>query len=48
MHCYICILLYVKCSWCSGLPEIYGGLEKGWGLPALVSVHTSICKTELV
>ena len=27
----MCILLYVKIIWCSGFPEIYGGLELGGG-----------------
>ena len=26
---YICILLYVKLIWCSGIPQIYGQLEEG-------------------
>ena len=25
----MCILLYVKFIWCSGIPEIYGQLEEG-------------------
>ena len=25
----MCILLYVKLFWCSGVPEIYGQLEEG-------------------
>ena len=25
----MCILLYVKLIWCSGVPEIYGQLEEG-------------------
>ena len=29
LHWYLCILLYVKHSQCTGLPEIYGQLEKG-------------------
>ena len=45
LHWYLCILLYVKLIQCSGLPEIYGQLEEGWGLSALVSVHSSICET---
>ena len=36
LHCYMCILLYVKLSQYSGLPLIYGQLEEGWGLPTLV------------
>ena len=45
-HGYMCILLYVKCIWCSGYLEIYAQL---WGvcLP-LVYVHSSICETYLV
>ena len=35
---YLCILLYVKHSQCSGLPQIYGQLEEGMG-----SVYTDIC-----
>ena len=45
LHWYLCILLYVKLSQCSGLPYIYGQLEEGWGLSALVYVHSSICET---
>ena len=30
LHCYLCILIYVKLIWCSGLPEIYARLEE-WG-----------------
>ena len=26
---YMCILLYVKLIWCSGIPYIYGQLEEG-------------------
>ena len=48
LHCYLCILLYVKLHWCSGLPYIYGQLEEGVGLSVLVSVHTSICETSSV
>ena len=25
----MCILLYVKLIWCSGIPQIYGQLEEG-------------------
>ena len=25
----MCILLYAKLLWCSGIPEIYGQLEEG-------------------
>ena len=28
---YKCILLSVKLIWCSGFPEIYAWLERGWG-----------------
>ena len=28
---YLCIVLYVKLMWCSGLPWIYCQLEEGWG-----------------
>ena len=28
---YMCILLYVKLIWCSGIPQIYGQLEEGGG-----------------
>ena len=28
---YLCIMLYVKLLWCSGLPWVYGWLEEGWG-----------------
>ena len=27
----LCIMLYVKCMWCSSLPSIYGQLEEGAG-----------------
>ena len=27
---YMCILLYVKLIWCSGIPYIYGQLEEGY------------------
>ena len=40
----MCILLYLKLIWCSGISQIYGQLEKG----ALVYVHSSICETYLV
>ena len=26
---YMCILLYVKLIWCSGIPQVYGQLEVG-------------------
>ena len=41
---YMCILLYVKLIWCSGIPYISGQLEEG----ALVYVHSAICETYLV
>ena len=37
----MCILLYVKLIWCSGITQIYGQLEEG----ALVYVHSSIYET---
>ena len=40
----MCVLLYVKHIWCSGIPYIYGQLEK----EALVYVHSTICETYLV
>ena len=39
LHWYLCILLYVKLSWCSGLPKIYDQLEEG----RVGSVCTGIC-----
>ena len=30
-HGYMCILLYMKLIWCSGVAEIYGQLEEGMG-----------------
>ena len=42
----MCILLYVKLLWCSGIPYIYGQLEGGTS--ALVYVHSAICETYLV
>ena len=48
-HCYICILLYVKLIWCSGVAYIYGQLEEGGGVSLpLVYVHSAICETYLV
>ena len=38
--CYMCILLYVKLIWCSGIPYIYGQLE-GVHVPE-VYVHSAI------
>ena len=31
-HGYMCILLYMKPIWCSGVAEIYGQLEERVGL----------------
>ena len=46
---YMCILLYMQLLWCSGVTYIYCQLEEGgWGLCALVSVHSSICETYAV
>ena len=44
---YICIVLYVKCIWCSGIPYIYGQLEWGefcymWNLFCVMVFHRSI------
>ena len=46
---YICILLYVKLIWCSGVAYIYGQLEEGdrVRLP-WVYVHSAIHETYLV
>ena len=41
----MCILLYVKLIWCSGITQIYGQLEEG---AYLVDMHCSICETYLV
>ena len=43
---HMCILLYVKCIWCSGIPEIHGQLEEGtfcyvWNLFSVVVLHRS-------
>ena len=43
----MCILLYVKLIWCSGIPYIYGQLEEGYICPK-VYVHSAICETYLV
>ena len=40
----MCILLYVKLIWCSGIPQIYGQLEEG----ALGYVNSAIYETYLV
>ena len=43
-HGYMCILLYVKLIWCSGVAEIYGQLEEGDGVSLpWVYVHSAIC-----
>ena len=34
-HGYMCMLLYVKLTWCSGFPEICARLEEGWGQSAM-------------
>ena len=34
---YMCILLYVKLMWCSGVPYIYGKLEKGVKLNVIMT-----------
>ena len=31
-----------------GLPQMYGQLEEGWGLSALVFVHCSLCENYAV
>ena len=41
---YMCILLYVKLIWCSGITQIYGQLEEG----AFVYLHSAISETYLV
>ena len=40
----MCILLYVKLIWCSGISEIYGHLEEGGGqnLVGVVVFHISM------
>ena len=42
----MCILLYVKLTWCSGIPQMCGQLE-GVCL-TLVYVHSAICETYMV
>ena len=44
LHWCLCIHLYVKCSWCSGLPEIYGQLEEevGSDCTGVVVCHASM------
>ena len=44
----MCILLYVKLIWCSGIPYIYGQLEEGGHICLMVYVHSAICETYLV
>ena len=47
-HGYLCILLYVKLIQCSGIPVISAHKQgRGIGLP-WVSVHSSICGSDLV
>ena len=41
---YMCILLYLKLIWCSGIPQIHGQLEEG----TMVYLHFAICETYLV
>ena len=43
----MCILLYVKCIWCSGIPYMYGQLEWGVHLHE-VYAPSAICETYLV
>ena len=45
VHWYLCILLYGKLMQSRGLPQMYGQLEEGWGLSALVFVYSSLCET---
>ena len=41
---YMCILLYVKLMWCSGIPQIYGQLEEGpWSMCILLYVRLKWC-----
>ena len=49
LHWYLCILLYVKLMWCSGVAQIYGQLEErgGVSLP-WVDVHSAIYETYVV
>ena len=43
-HGYMCILLYMKCIWCSGFPDIYAHLDEGrWGQSVM-----AICETHWV
>ena len=35
---YMCILLYVKHMWCSGIPYIYGQLERGYICPKYMCI----------
>ena len=41
---YMCILLYMKIIWCSGITQIFGQLQQG----ALVYLHSAISETYLV
>ena len=34
-HGYRCILLYINLILCSGFPETYAKLERGWGQSAM-------------
>ena len=34
----MCILLYVKCLWCSSIPYIYGHLEGGYICPKYMCI----------
>ena len=40
-HRYLCIMLYVKLTWCSGLPWISGQLEDGWGQSVMKLIQCS-------
>ena len=35
---YMCIVLYVKCIWCSGIPCIYGQLAWGYICPKYMCI----------
>ena len=43
-HGYICIVLYMKCSWCNGFLEINAQLEEGVGsvCTGIVIFHRSM------
>ena len=45
LHWYLCILLYVKLIRVVVFHRSMVDWRRGWGLSALVSVHTSICET---